>query len=661
MKKKVVLMLLAGALATGQVTPVLAADAKDDKIDKSETVYVKAKADGTVKETKVNDLLDISGKDGDIEDYSTLTDIKNKEGDEEYTQSADGSVIWENHGENISYEGKSDKELPVDVKVSYYLDGKKMSPKDMIGKSGKVKIRFDYDNKTSETVSVDGKNIDVKVPFMALSAMTLPADTFSNIQVSNGKNMADKNDNIVMGVAFPGLSDSLKLEDYEETKDVDIPDYVEVTADVENFELEYTATIITTPGLDEMDTDDLNDVDDLVDGVDSLTDASSALKEGAAQLSDGLTTFQSYLSEYNSGVSALSEGMNALTAGLKELDTRKAYFSGGAAQLNRALTLLNDLIANMQIPQDMSEAETAAKALKDDVDTLGTQLTTLKGKMDAAEQSVSEMNSSLDTAIANAESDAEEQAESQVTGEATKQMQEKVQSAMDSLDATGASLTADQKKQIMSYLESQGQISVDIKTIDLDGDFKDTKEHLNKLSGSLKDASEISEEVTINAVKDTVDDMQTQVNILQKNAGGISYIGTGLQQITEALTDASDSSEQLAKGLEAYGLGVAQAYKGSAQLESGTTALNTAGAQLFTGYSALVQGGSALSSGVDTFDKEGIQKIADLAGDDLINTINRFKAVKEADGRYTNYSGIKEGQKGEVKFIVETKELKAKE
>ena len=661
MKKKVVLMLLAGALATGQVTPVLAADAKDDKIDKSETVYVKAKADGTVKETKVNDLLDISGKEGDIEDYSTLTDIKNKEGDEEYTQSADGSVIWENHGENISYEGKSDKELPVDVKVSYYLDGKKMSPKDMIGKSGKVKIRFDYDNKTSETVSVDGKNIDVKVPFMALSAMTLPSDTFSNIQVSNGKNMADKNDSIVVGVAFPGLSDSLKLEDYEETEDVDIPDYVEVTADVENFELEYTATIITTTGLEDMDIDELDDVDDLVDGVDSLTDASSALKEGAAQMSEGLTTFQSYLSEYNNGVSVLSEGMNALTAGLKELDARKSDLSEGATQLNQALALLNSAIANVQIPQDMSEAETAAQALKADADTLGTQLTALQGKLDAAEQSVAGVKGALDTAIENAEKDAEAQAESQIAGAATTQMQAKVQSAMDSLDATGASLTPEQKQQILSSLEAQGQISVDVKDIDLTGDFKDTKDSMTNVSKSLNDVSELSKEVTINAVKATVEDMQTQVAILQKDYSGISYVGVGLQQISGALTAASEGSVQLAKGVDTYGLGVNQAYQGALKLGSGTTALNIAGVQLFTGYSVLVQGGSALSSGVDTFDKEGIQKIADLAGDDLVNTINRFKAVKEADGRYTNYSGIKGGQKGEVKFIVETKELKAKE
>lgn len=661
MKKKVVLMLLAGALATGQVTPVLAADAKDDKIDKSETVYVKAKADGTVKETKVNDLLDISGKEGDIEDYSTLTDIKNKESDEEYTQSADGSVIWENHGENISYEGKSDKELPVDVKVSYYLDGKKMMPKDMIGKSGKVKIRFDYDNKTSETVSVDGKNIDVKVPFMALSAMTLPSDTFSNIQVSNGKNMADKNDSIVVGVAFPGLSDSLKLEDYEETEDVDIPDYVEVTADVENFELEYTATIITTTGLEDMDIDELDDVDDLVDGVDSLTDASSALKEGAAQMSEGLTTFQSYLSEYNNGVSVLSEGMNALTAGLKELDARKSDISEGATQLNQALTLLNSAIANVQIPQDMSEAKTAAQALKADADTLGTQLTTLQGKLDAAEQSVAGVNGALDTAIENAEKDAEAQAESQIAGAATTQMQAKVQSAMDSLDATGASLTPEQKQQILSSLEAQGQISVDVKDIDLTGDFKDTKDSVTNVSKSLNDVSELSKEVTINVVKATVEDMQTQVAILQKDYSGISYVGAGLQQISGALAAASEGSAQLAKGVDTYGLGVNQAYQGALKLGSGTTALNTAGAQLFTGYSALVQGGSALSSGVDTFDKEGIQKIADLTGDDLVNTINRFKAVKEADGRYTNYSGIKDGQKGEVKFIVETKELKAKE
>lgn len=661
MKKKVVLMLLAGALATGQVVPVLAADAKEDKVDKSETVYVKAKADGTVKETKVNDLLDISGKEGEIEDYSTLTDIKNKEGDEEYTQSNDGTVLWENHGENISYEGKSDKKLPVDVKVSYYLNGKKMKPKDMVGKSGKVKIRFDYENKTSEIVQVDGKDVNVKVPFMALSALTLPADTFSNIQVSNGKNMADKSDNIVVGVAFPGLSDSLKLGDYEETKDVEIPDYVEVTADVENFELEYTATIITTPGLEDADTDKLNDVDDLVDGVDSLTDASSALKEGAAQMSEGLETFQSYLSEYQNGVTSLSEGMQALTSGLKELDTRKSDLSEGAAKLQQALTLLNDSIANMQIPEDMSKAQSAAEVLKSDADALETQLKTLQGKLETAGQSVTDADDSLDAAIKQAEDDAGNQVENQIEDKATTEMRQKVQTALDELDSTGTSLTADQKEKIMSALKEQGAIHVEVEGIDLDGDFTDTRQQLGQASKSLNDASEISKEVTINVVKATIDDMQAQIDILQNDYSGISYMGTGLKQIAGALNAASEGSLALAKGMDVYGLGVNQAYQGAVQLENGISALNTAGTQLFTGYSALVQGGSALSSGIDTFDKEGIQKLADLAGDDLVNTMNRFKAVKEADGRYTNYSGIKDGQKGEVKFIIETKELKEKE
>lgn len=648
MKKKVVLMLLAGALATGQVAPVLAADAKEDKVDKSETVYVKAKADGTVKETKVNDLLDISGKEGEIEDYSTLTDIKNKEGDEEYTQSNDGTVLWENHGENISYEGKSDKELPVDVKVSYYLNGKKMKPKDMIGKSGKVKIRFDYENKTSETVQVDGKDIDVKVPFMALSALTLPADTFSNIQVSNGKNMADKSDNIVVGVAFPGLSDSLKLGDYEETKDVEIPDYVEVTADVENFELEYTATIITTPGLDDADTDKLDDVNDLVDGVDSLTDASSALKEGAAQMSEGLETFQSYLGEYQNGVTSLSEGMQALTSGLKELDTRKSDLSEGAAKLQQALTLLNDSIANMQIPEDMSKAQSAAEVLKSDADALETQLKTLQGKLETAGQSVAGADSSLDAAIEQAEDDAENQASAQ----ASEQMKIKVMEALDSV----SDISEEQKNQIKNALQD-----IEIDGIDVQKDFTDTKQQLAQASKSLNDASEISKEVTINAVKATIEDMQVQIDVLQNDYSGISYMGTGLKQIAGALNAASEGSLALAKGMDAYGLGVNQAYQGAIQLGNGTSALNTAGTQLFSGYDALVQGGSALSSGIDTFDKEGIQKLADLAGDDLVNTMNRFKAVKEADGRYTNYSGIKEGQKGEVKFIIETKELKEKD
>jgi len=176
---KVFSLLLCGSMIIGNVLPVSAASKKKDNKDKVETVYVNADAEGTADKITVSEQLKNRG-DGDIEDYSNLKNIKNVKGDEEFTQNADGSLTWTNSGEDIFYQGESDEELPVSVKVSYYLDGKQISPEELAGKSGRVRIRFDYTNHTADTVKVDKKDVKVQTPFTIISAMILPSDNFSN-------------------------------------------------------------------------------------------------------------------------------------------------------------------------------------------------------------------------------------------------------------------------------------------------------------------------------------------------------------------------------------------------------------------------------------------------------------------------------------------------
>lgn len=201
--KKVMAVFLAGILILGQSFSALEVRAQESteegRKDKTETVYVKADAEGSVQDISVETVLRNRNNGEDIPDYSTLSDIKNMEGDEEFTQDSDGMILWENNGENISYKGKSDQELPVSVKISYYLDGKQAAPEEIAGKSGSVRIRFDYENHTSEKVTVAGKTVDVQTPFVLLSVMFLPSDTFSNIKVTNGKVMTSGDDNIVLG------------------------------------------------------------------------------------------------------------------------------------------------------------------------------------------------------------------------------------------------------------------------------------------------------------------------------------------------------------------------------------------------------------------------------------------------------------------------------
>lgn len=175
-------------------------------VDKSETVYAKANADGTVTETTVEAVL--KACDGaTIPDVAALRDIINKEGDEEYTTGADNALTWQNSGSAITYEGKSDAALPVTTRVTYYLNGVETAPDDLAGQSGRVRIHFDYTNHTRETVTVDGQEYTVSVPFTAITAVILDGDKFSNIEADNGKVMELDGQTAVLGTVMPGLAD----------------------------------------------------------------------------------------------------------------------------------------------------------------------------------------------------------------------------------------------------------------------------------------------------------------------------------------------------------------------------------------------------------------------------------------------------------------------
>ncbi|MEE1329716.1 MAG: hypothetical protein U0K18_00725, partial [Acutalibacteraceae bacterium] len=224
------------------------------KAAKDETVYVIANADGSVKKIIVSDWIKNSLSEKNLKDKSELKDVKNVKGDESYVMDSDNMRVWNADGEDIYYQGTISKELPVDLKVSYKLDGRSVSADEIAGKSGKATIRFDYVNKQYSEVTIDGKTEKIYVPFVMLTGLMLDNDVFSNVEVSNGKLINDGDRTVVAGFALPGLKENLAID----SSKLEIPDYVEVTADVKNFSLTTTLTLATNSLFNEFDTSKLN-------------------------------------------------------------------------------------------------------------------------------------------------------------------------------------------------------------------------------------------------------------------------------------------------------------------------------------------------------------------------------------------------------------------
>lgn len=306
------------------------------KISKDETVYVLTGADGSVKKIIVSDWLKNELGSASVADKSDLSDIENVKGDESYTINGDNMTVWDAQGNDIYYQGNIQKELPVGLSVRYYLDGKSVSPEELKGKSGKVTIRFDYENRQYETVQINGVNQRIYVPFAMLTGMILDNDTFQNVQITNGKLVNDGDRTVVVGLAFPGLQENLNLS----RDDLSIPDSVEITADVTNFSLGMTVTLACNDLFSQLGDVDLTSLDS-TSALEQLTSAMDQLLSGSSSLYEGLSTLLDKSGELVSGVEELAQGAAAIKSGADSVDDGAAQLKAGLANLSSGLNTLS--------------------------------------------------------------------------------------------------------------------------------------------------------------------------------------------------------------------------------------------------------------------------------------------------------------------------------
>lgn len=651
----------------------------DEEKDKTETVYAKADADGTVNEVTVNTVLK-NKNEKKIQDYSNLTDIKNIKGDEEYTRQLDGTILWDNQGEDIEYEGKSSEQLPVTVQISYFLDDKEISPKELAGKSGSLKIRFDYENHTKEETNVNGKKVELPVPFAAISALLLSEDNATNIEVKNGKVISLDGQNLIIGYACPGLAKNLNLSDSELTKDIELPEYVEVTADVTDFELDFTATVFSSGLLSDLDEENLDDLDETSDNMDKIQEASGKLKDGSGKLLDGMKTYDEYMKQYLSGVDSLKEGVDALKSGIQVLNENKTALGSGAQALTDGLCQFSNGLSAIsfgnvsgQSGVDFSGVENAMVALVADGQKLNTALTQLQTQLQTVENFVTEAVTYQTTvqndveAVKNTlgaidwdaiENDAKAQREAQIDSAVEAALNETMQET---------SLSEEEQEILKEGLKS----SLETQLKENDKDTELTKEAREKTEEAVQillsipalDIPDLS--VDISALPAILTDMQAQMQALGEAAELLGGLPEQMQTLQEGMETIQNAAEQLAKGssqlntgISAFSDGIGQLYVGGQSLSEGTDQLSSAGSALDSGYQALIDGMKALDEGFAEFDKEAIQKLTDLAGDDLTNLTTKIRGLKKVDAEYQNFGGIYEGQSGSVRFIIETEEIK---
>lgn len=362
-------------------------NASNEEQGKEETVYLFADSEGNVTSTIVSGWLKNPQKDKTLVDVTDIGDVVNVKGDETFEQNGN-EYTWKADGKDIYYQGTSQKDAPVSEKITYYLNGEEIAAKDLAGKSGQVKIRFDYENNQTQTAVINGKEEEIRVPFAVVTGMILN-DRFKNISVENGRLISDGKSNIVVGFALPGLKESLNLDDLKDdeeiaAEDISIPEYVEVSADVENFEMEMTLTVATSSA--DLSFDDALDFSDLDEKIDTLSDSSLQLVDGTTELTDGITTLKDSLGEFSDGVATLKDGIVEYTDGaaklgdgINQVKDGAVDLDDGAGQLANGLSELNDGAGTLI--DGVNSLDNGAGQLKNGIQTAKTGAGTLAEKI----------------------------------------------------------------------------------------------------------------------------------------------------------------------------------------------------------------------------------------------------------------------------------------
>jgi len=617
-KRKKILSFASAAVVAFTMTAAPVFAATDSGNTKDETVYVVTESDGSQSDLIVSDhLKNKSGKDK-IEDVSTLTDIENVKGKEKFTREDDGSLSWNAKGNDIYYEGKTDQEAPVSMDIKYYLDDKEVDGADLSGKTGKVKIVINYTNNTS----LNG----TKVPFVVLTGMVLENDTFQNVTVSSGKVIDDGQKSFIVGMAAPGVADTLGISEEE----LGFGSTVEITGDAKEFAPEDMMTVVTNDFFQDIDTSELNagNLDSQIDQLDSaakqLVAGTNTLYKGIETLNSSSATLAAGVSKLNQGAAKIDENTKAALQGSKDLAAGSQFLS---SQLNSKLTDMGEGVNTLA-----SKSEKLADGLKDMQSKVNGNNTKENPGLAPSAKAFAQKVAGLDTVK---------------TG-------------------ISNSVTSDKEaiaelRNLETSMDDETKASVEEQLTTLETNVKRKENYLNGFDTATLTAS-------ANAISAGVDAIQAGLNGdgTTENPGAVKGAGALTQaivtQLGGAIQDATASDSELSIGLNKLitgssklAAGEAQLSDGASELAAGMNELYSKSGLLISGIGQLDAGSKKLNDGMSQFYKEGIGKIVSLYNDKLKGTVNNAESLVAAGKAYNTFTQVPDGMDGTVKFIYRTK------
>lgn len=647
-----------------------------DTAGKEETVYVIADANGKSKKVIVSEWLKNQKGSDTLKDKSNLKDVKNVKGDQDFTKGSGDELTWNADGSDIYYQGTSDKQLPVDVTITYKLNGKTVSAKELDGASGKLTIEFTYKNNTGKPQKVNGKNVTIYQPFLMVSGLMVDNDKMSNVEVTNGKVINSGDKTVVVGMALPGLEESLGLADLTDSDgkkiDIDVPQKVTIKADVSDFSLLTTVTLAENSALEELNLDDVDSVDDLKDSLKKLGDSSKELVDGSKKLEDGVGELNDKSGDLADGVDKVNQGAKDLNDGAKDLNQGAKDLDDGT---NELASQVKDLPSSAQ--QLLDGAKSIKSALGNADSETQTIYTGAAAIEDGAQQMADNLKNTNGKSIYEAAAGIQEGA-AKVTGGAD-QLSGGLNTAAANLDesikllnaAVGQLEDLQKATEDTTTLQTYGALIKEIKgsiqyqqgvkqalTSTLQSGITSIKQGaalIDTYAGKIADGSvnlvkgAAQLEAGAKAIQTGVDTMVSGNNGQNLNTmiAGLSLLSQQSGKLVAGTQKLADGSGKLLAGTDSLTEGTGKLADGTGDLADGTD-------KLISGIGELLDGSKDLAEGMAKFDEEGIQKLTSLTDGDLGDIVDRLEAVQDYAKEYKSYGGCPADLECSTKFIYKT-------
>lgn len=614
---------------------------------KDETVYSNANSDGERYKSIVSTHLENSEEEKILRDLTDLLNIENTSGDEEFTREGD-TLIWKADSNDIYYKGESDKELPVDISIKYELDGEEISADEIAGKSGEVKITIEFINNEEHDVWMNGKYEKMYTPFVVAVGTYINNENNTKIEVKNGKTIDDGSKTFIVGLAFPGLEESLDISYL-----IEIPNSLEITMKTDSFEMNNIISYITPIKADDMDLDIFNDLNKIYSKVDKLQSASQQIEEGAKTLAEGAQTYYEKSQEFNQAVGKFSDGMSYANSSYSKLDTGINSIDSGAKQLQSGSKQLSDGTSALNTGVSQMKSKVSASAgelpkLVDGASQVSEGLDKLyDGITDAASNENAEVTEKLTAIVTEEKTQAGtllaynqslSNVKSQLAAIDTTDLDEDtiiaIQTAIGTIDAQMAANTT-----IAGTLNNNADKYVGLVT----GIGDSTTQQLQGLANNvalLKDGAK--------QVSDGTKTLQLSMSTL---TGGLETLSSSTKQLSDGASTLYNSTFQLTTGTSQAKEGSSQMKEGLQTLDSSAKQILLADTQLTEGAKTIQDGAKELSAGVQEFNESGINKICGYINNDIRNIGDRAEALKELSEKYNTFTKVDTDTEGKVKFI----------